>query len=112
MLFNSYHFILAFLPITAAGYFLICRGPYAPYAQLWLVAASLLFYSAWNPIYLPLILGSIAFNFVVSRAIHESGDARHKSKRLLILGVTANLVLLGYFKYADFFIANLNSTLG
>jgi alginate O-acetyltransferase complex protein AlgI len=112
MLFNSYHFILAFLPITAAGYFLVCRGPYARYSQLWLVAASLLFYSAWNPIYLPLILGSIAFNFVVSRAIYDGRDVRHRSKRLLMLGLIANLALLGYFKYADFFTANVNATLG
>ena len=112
MLFNSYPFILAFLPLTAAVYFLLCRSALAPYSQLWLAVASLLFYGAWNPIYLPLILGSIAFNFAVSRGIYARRDLPLAAKRLLVLGVVGNLLLLGYFKYADFFIENLNLALG
>jgi len=112
VLFNSYQFILVFLPITAGGYFLICRSAYARHAMLWLAAASLVFYSVWNPVYLPLILGSIILNFAVSRVIHANGDMQRVAKRLLIVGITANLVLLGYFKYADFFIVNVNSAFG
>jgi len=111
MLFNSYHFILAFLPITAAVYFLLCRGAPLVWSQLWLMLASLLFYSVWNPVYLPLMLGSIGFNFAVSRGIHARLH-QPPAKALLLLGIAGNLLLLGYFKYADFFIGNLNAALG
>ena len=109
MLFNSYDFILAFLPVTVVIYFLLSRSFLARYSQLWLVVASLFFYGVWNPSYLPLILGSITFNFAISRAIYVRGDRTQPARGLLILGIAANLLLLGYFKYTDFFIANLNS---
>ena len=112
MLFNSYAFILAFLPLTAAAYFLLCRSTLARHSQLWLLLASLLFYSAWNPIYLPLILGSITFNLMVSRSIHARRDTPSAAKKLLIIGIAGDLLLLGCFKYADFFLDNLNFAFG
>jgi D-alanyl-lipoteichoic acid acyltransferase DltB (MBOAT superfamily) len=112
MLFNSYGFILGFLPLTVVGYFLLCRGALAPYSQLWLMLASLLFYSVWNPVYLPLLLGSIAFNFAVSRGILARQAAWPAAKRVLVAGIAGNLLLLGYFKYTDFFLDNVNAALG
>jgi len=112
MLFNSYQFIFAFLPVTAAVYFLLCRRAPVFWSQLWLMLASLLFYSVWNPVYLPLILGSIGFNFAVSRGIHAHRRRPAAAKGLLVTGIAGNLLLLGYFKYADFFIGNLDAALG
>ena len=111
MQFNSYAFILAFLPLTAAGYFLLCGSRLAAYSQLWMLLASLLFYSVWSPVYLPLMLGSIGFNFMLSRGINARAG-QSAARGLLIAGIAGNLLLLGYFKYADFFIGNLNLVTG
>jgi alginate O-acetyltransferase complex protein AlgI len=99
MLFNSYEFLLWFLPATLVAFFLLGRRPLA--AQAWLTVASLFFYGWWNPWHLPLILGSIAVNFTIARAL-QSGARR----AVLAAGIAANLGVLGVFKYADFFIAN------
>ena len=111
MQFNSYAFILAFLPLTAAGYFLLCGSRLAAFSQLWMLLASLLFYSVWSPVYLPLMLGSIGFNFLIGRGIHARAG-QSAARTLLIAGIAGNLLLLGYFKYADFFIGNLNAVMG
>jgi alginate O-acetyltransferase complex protein AlgI len=101
MLFNSYEYLIYFLPLSLAIYFLLGRR--AAWATAWLVAASLFFYSWWNPRYLPLILASIAFNFAVGRALRRRP---RRAKALLAFGVAANLILLGVFKYADFAVRN------
>ncbi|HEX8012222.1 MAG TPA: MBOAT family protein [Casimicrobiaceae bacterium] len=101
MLFNSYEYLIYFLPLALAVYFLLGRK--ATWAVGWLVAASLFFYGWWNPRYLPLILASIGFNFAVGRALHRG--PRH-ARTLLACGIGANLVLLGVFKYAGFAVRN------
>src|SRR3954469_17665174 len=105
MLFNSYGFIFLFLPLTFAGFFWLARWSNGV-AAAWLAAASLFFYGWWNPILVVLLLASIIFNYLVGRAIVRETGAR-RSRRLLAVGVAANLVLLGYYKYADFFVSNL-----
>ena len=97
MLFNSYGYLFLFLPIALAGYFALNRSSIV--ALAWLVVASLFFYGWWNPWHLPVVLGSIAFNFWVGRRIMAS--PRHKPSWLW-LGVTGNLLLLGVFKYTHF----------
>ena len=72
-----------------------------------LVFASLFFYSWWNIVYLPIILTSILFNFIVGSSLNDENKKVNK-KSLLIFGILVNIALLGYFKYADFFIQNLN----
>ena len=99
MLFNSYEYLLWFLPGTLVVFFLLGRRPLA--AQAWLTLASLFFYGWWNPRHLPLIAGSIVFNFAVAAALRRGAGGR-----MLAFGVAANLALLGVFKYADFFLAN------
>jgi alginate O-acetyltransferase complex protein AlgI len=105
MLFNSYEFLLLFLPLTIALFFLCGRllGKRAAFGSL--VLASLVFYAKWNPPYVVLIVGSVLFNygmgFIQHRVIEKRGKA---SKGLLAFGVAANLALLGYFKYANFFV--------
>src|SRR5579859_2123934 len=77
VVFNSYQFLFGFLPVVLAGTFLCARiSPGA--AQGWLIAASLAFYAAWNAAYLPLLLGSIVFNYgiAVGMANVESPAAR------------------------------------
>jgi alginate O-acetyltransferase complex protein AlgI len=106
MLFNSYPFLFVFLPATFAGFFLLARFSHT-LAAAWLTVASFVFYGWWSLAYVALLLASIAFNFAVGMAIvREAGTGR--SRRLLALGVAANLLLLGYYKYADFFVSNLN----
>lgn len=107
MLFNSYEYIFFFLPLVFIIYFLInTRGWYRA-AKIWLVAASLFFYSWWSIKYLPLIVISIVVNYLVGRSINH-GSLPVSRKNLLLLGLIFNIGLLGYYKYADFFIANLN----
>src|SRR4051812_37260040 len=98
VLFNSTQFIFAFLPIVLIGFFLFGWLGLRQAAIGWAFLASLVFYGWENPWrLLPLILASATFNFFVGR-----GLARFNSKRLLIVGVTGNLLLLGFFKYTGF----------
>lgn len=116
MLFNSYEFIFLFLPLTFAVYFWLNKKRLTQASKAWLVFASLFFYSWWNVIYLPLILGSILFNFAVGSTITKMGDSLSvkgfSRKSLLTFGIVSNILLLAYFKYMDFFILNANVVLG
>lgn len=117
MLFHSYEFIFFFLPITLFIYFWLNKKRLTQASKAWLVFASLFFYSWWNIIYLPLILGSILFNFAVGSTITKMGDnvsikQRISRKSLLAFGIISNIMLLAYFKYMDFFITNTNTLLG
>ena len=111
MLFNSYEYIILFLPITFALYFVLNRMGLNLAARAWLVIASLFFYSWWNIAYLPLILTSITTNYLVGISLSRS-QGKSLRRGLLFLGVAFNLLLLGYYKYADFFISNINSLAG
>lgn len=116
MLFNSYFYIFVFLPIVAVGYFTFNRFRLILIGKVWLVLASLFFYSYWNLIYLPLIVCSMLVNFVVGTALTKTGRRYRKpskmisSEAILATGIVFNLGLLGYYKYADFFLTNLNAT--
>ena len=112
MLFSSYSFLFVFLPVTLAGFGLLSRhqGPKA--AKLWLVLASLCFYGWWNPIYVGLIAVSMLFNFTVGRQIGRRVRAGRGAAGALFLGVAVNLALLGYFKYAHFFVNSVNAAVG
>jgi D-alanyl-lipoteichoic acid acyltransferase DltB (MBOAT superfamily) len=107
MLFNSGIFLFAFLPVTLAVYYIVLARAGKLASQLWLFAASLFFYGWWNPVYLSLILISMAFNYAVGQRLMEK-----REKPLLALGVAANLAVLGYYKYTMFFLANLNGIAG
>lgn len=81
-------------------------------SKYFLVASSLFFYAWWNLLYLPILLGSLTFNYVVGSKLHLEKGGEEKSifnrKTLLFLGISANISLLAYFKYVDFFIENFN----
>lgn len=110
MLFNSFVFIFLFLPLTLVGYFLLNRFHKYEWAKGWLVVASLYFYAFFNPSYLPIILSSIVINYSIGSAlVKNTGWFLAHRKILLVAGVLFNLGLLGYFKYTDFFIENINA---
>ena len=114
MLFNSYQFIFIFLPITILLFYL--AGRYSQHiAAAWLVIASLFFYGWWNPRYLVLLLTSIFFNYTVGVGLIKEQQRSGKSKRckaILIFGLAFDLSLLGYYKYANFFMENINALTG
>ena len=109
MLFNSYIFIFFFLPLSFFVYFYLNKLRLTKVSKIFLVCASLFFYSWWNLDYLPLIIGSIFFNYLISKLlINNNYRSKIPKKIYLVFGIFANIMLLGYFKYADFFIENCN----
>ncbi|RKQ16438.1 MBOAT family O-acyltransferase [Ureibacillus endophyticus] len=102
MLFTSFEFIFLFLPVVFIGYFILTKVNFS-LAKLFLVLSSFFFYSWWNIAYLPLLLGSIVFNYFYGKLLSFK-----QSKFLLTLGIIVNVLVLGYFKYMDFFISNVN----
>jgi len=109
MLFNSYVFIFAFLPAVLLGFFLIARLNKKA-ALLWLFGASLFFYGWWNHAFVLLILASIVVNYGFFRWLTHPRDSRPaNAKWVLTAGIVYNLGVLGYYKYADFFIGNVNN---
>lgn len=114
VLFNSYTFILFFLPATLAVFFLLGQRGLTRGAGLWLVLASLFFYGWWNPHYLLLIIISITANYWIGIGINHARHGRIgvSPKALLTLGVVLNLGALGYYKYANFFLTNTERLFG
>jgi D-alanyl-lipoteichoic acid acyltransferase DltB (MBOAT superfamily) len=113
LLFTSYEFIFVFLPVTFFVYFFLLSKRLTVGAKGFLVFASLFFYSWWNIIYLPLILCSMLFNYIIGTSLGKNKEHLKVSKKtLLIIGIICNLFLLGYFKYSDFFISNINISVG
>ena len=110
MYFQSAHFALIFLPIVAIGFFVLERfAPRIP-QLLWLIAASFVFYASWNPIFLALLLCSVAANYAGGLAVaRRAGQPRKVLGGLLI---AADLALLAYFKYAGFLVANAHALFG
>ena len=105
MLFNSFEFIAVFLPCVFGGYALANRWGRRELGLGWLVAASLFFYGWWNPLYVPLLVGSMLANYALGRGLARPSAGRG----WLTVGVAGNLTLLGWFKYADFLAHNLMS---
>lgn len=118
MLFNSYGFIFLYLPAVLLGFFWLARASHA-FAAGWLALASLFFYGYWNPAYVGLLLGSVVCNYAfgvwIAKARNQETGIRKQganSKNLLIVAITSNLLLLGYYKYANFFVGNINCLAG
>jgi len=117
MLVSSFEFIFIFLPITAAVFWLLVKARLRYAHSLgvaWLVLASLFFYAWWKPSNLWLILFSVLFNYLVGSFLNRESDALQRRQRQWVLsaGILVNLLLLGYFKYLNFFVDNINSLFG
>lgn len=121
MLFNSFAYLLLFLPTTVIVYFVLNRRRLVLAAQAWLVISSLFFYAYWKLSFLPIILASILVNHVFG--VYLSGQSKKfnscriegralNRKTVLFVGILFNASLLGYYKYADFFVDNVNAVLG
>ena len=114
MLFNSYAFIFVFFPVVAAFYFTIKaaeRNASSKFSHWWLVAASLFFYGFWDYRYLVLIIASILGNYIAGKFLRNQ-DNKFRQRSVLVIGIATNLLLLGYFKYANFFLENVGILLG
>lgn len=110
MLFNSYQFLFLYLPVVLAGFFFVAVRSHL-YAALWLAACSVFFYGWWSPKYVLLFLASVLFNYGAAYLIGRA-EPPARSRFLLAMAVTANLVLLGVFKYANFFVSSVNEAGG
>src|SRR5439155_14994066 len=108
MLFNSYSFIFLFLPVVLLGYFALgLRSNLGP--AVWLSLASLVFYAFGGWQFVPLLLLSIAFNYGVGYLLIARKLGPGVRFAVLAFGVAGDLLVLGIFKYAGFFAANLNT---
>lgn len=101
MLFSSNVFLFAFLPAVLAVYYLVPRILRNPV----LLLVSLIFYGWGEPVYLLLMLAAILLNYVFGLWIWALRRKGRESKAVLAAGVVANLLLLGYFKYASFLVS-------
>lgn len=107
MVFSTYEFIFLFLPIVLIGYFLLSKLKNKKIQQIFLIIASLFFYGYYNVSYLSIILVSVIVNYGIAVLINKQ-----YKKWLLVLGIIFNVVLLGYFKYSNFFIETFNHIVG
>lgn len=107
MLFNSYIFILFFLPICLSGYFIFNHFQKKVLAQIFLLAMSLWFYGFFNVSYLAIILISILFNFGIYKCLYMFNLGI--KKYVLLFAIVINIALLFYFKYYNFFLENVNA---
>ncbi len=107
MLFNSYIFLFVFLPITWLVFRFFCARRLTDVALSILTVASLVFYAYWNPPFVLLILFSVLFNYAWGRMIEGRLESGQSGKGWLYTGITVNLGLIAYFKYANFFMSSL-----
>ncbi|MCU0523799.1 MAG: MBOAT family protein [Elainella sp. Prado103] len=108
MRFNSPEFIFVFLPIVLLGYWQVGQRFRSHWAIVGLIAASLVFYSLWSPIYLLILLGSILVNYLLSVQINRFKAVSNR-RIILAVGIILNLGLLGYFKYTNFLLETLST---
>jgi D-alanyl-lipoteichoic acid acyltransferase DltB (MBOAT superfamily) len=106
MLFNSYVFIFAFLPLALLGYYVLTAvGPRV--SALWLVLISFVFYGWWNPQFLILFAASIIFNYLASEVIAHFAPRPRLQTGLLALAIAVDVGALVYYKYLEAIIAFL-----
>lgn len=104
MVFSSLTFILTFLPLTLIFYYLAPR----PYRNVVLFVASLVFYAWGEPVYIFIMIFSTVFDYFNGLLIEKNRGNKIIPKLVLITSVVVNLGILGFFKYYDFIIRNLN----
>jgi alginate O-acetyltransferase complex protein AlgI len=110
VLFHSTEFLLVFLPVVFIGWLALLISKRARLGLAWLTICSLVFYSYWNPPYFFLLTGSILFNYTLGGVVEQTAKYSQRCRRnFLAFGITANLCLLAYFKYANFFVDTINS---
>ncbi|HCO67914.1 MAG TPA: MBOAT family protein [Dysgonomonas sp.] len=106
MVYSSYIFIFTFLPIVLLVYFWLSRFDDKRIQHIFLVLASLFFYGYTNIYYLGIIISSVLVNYICGLGVAD--NEKIKKKIIFITGILFNVGLLGYFKYYDFFVENIN----
>ncbi|MGY3393414.1 alginate O-acetyltransferase complex protein AlgI [Bradyrhizobium sp. USDA 3311] len=109
LLFNSTVFILNFLPVALLGYTALQVFGLYRLSFAFLLLASIFFYGWWRLNLVPVLVGSVAVNYGLGRAILA---APPYARAIATSGIVGNLALLAVFKYANFFIANVDAVLG
>ncbi|WP_417489378.1 MBOAT family O-acyltransferase [Maricaulis sp.] len=112
MVFSDPLFVFFFIPIFLLFFYATTRLKNALLTKLVIVFFSLAFYGWWKVEYLSIILISIAFNYIVHIAILRSADSHRNKIFFVTLGITGNLLALGYYKYYNFFIESLDFMFG
>ncbi len=112
MIFNSYEFIIIFLPLAFIAYAAAQRfaGWQAAYGVL--AVASLVFYGQFSVLFLGILSVSVVSNYVIGNVLIRSTEAGKASGSLLAAGIIGNIVALGYFKYMNFFVDIANQVTG
>ena len=105
MIFNSYIFVLLFLPMSVIGYYTINKFKKYALAEVYLISMSLWFYGYFNISYLFIIISSILVNFTLATLMHKKEKLK---KILVIVGILGNISVLFYYKYMMFFVQNIN----
>jgi len=113
MNFASFQFILIFAPVFFIVWRFIVLNTLHEKQLITIILFSLLFYGYFVPSYVVLIIGSILFNYFISKILNlnKPSDSSY-SRMVLYFGVIGNIVLLGYFKYTNFFIEEINILIG
>ena len=113
MIFASYGFLL-FFAIVMLGFITLNKLKLQLISELWLILSSFYFYAQGSIAFLPYFIGTVFFNYIIGFMIlNQEGDyALRNRKVLLCLGIAENVLLLGYFKYTNFLIANFNLLTG
>ena len=104
LVFSSLPFLFLYLPIVLAVYFLLPKNG----RNAFLFAASLVFYAWGEPVYVLLMLFTIAFGWLAGLLLAHWQDDRRKAKSVLVMSLLVNLGILGFFKYGNFVVENVN----
>lgn len=107
MLFNTFDFLFLFFPLVTLVYFLLAHQ----FRWIWLLAASVYFYSYFIPYYLFILILAIIIDYGAGILIENSNNKKHK-KYYLIASILSTVLLLFIFKYYNFAVANINHLIG
>jgi D-alanyl-lipoteichoic acid acyltransferase DltB (MBOAT superfamily) len=115
MLFSSFLFVYLFLPFVAMGHYLLAVREQSVARKVWLLAASLIFYAWGHPSHLAVLVASLLVNQRIAQAMGPPADGASPAparKGLLVVGIALNVSVLALFKYAGFFVGNVNAVTG
>jgi len=106
MVFSSVIFLVYFLPVFLLIYVLSPRA----FKNWWILIASIAFYTWGAPQFVFILMGSTILDFFIVQYLHAA-ETKKRKRLFLILSLSMNLGLLAYFKYANFFVENVNALL-
>ena len=108
MVFSSLTFLYIFLPVTLVIYYIVPKQ----LRNLFILISGLFFYAWGEPIYVFVLIASTMIDYFAGLVIYKAGDRQALRKLALIVSMVMNLSLLGFFKYSNFIIENINNIFG